>query len=862
MTAEKTTSAIVRYPHWELRPDEHCLLVRGSHANLGGRAYELLLALAKRPGATVTKEALLEAVWPGLVVEENNISVQISELRKLLGREAIQTVARVGYRLATPPSGEAPEGRGTGSGTGGGTAVALEAPGPWQARPELVGRDNDLEELRERLATGTLTTLVGTGGVGKTTLAHELSARIESTGAEVFWVDLAPIRDPRQVVQALSKVLRIQLASQGDPLDELAFALVGKRAFIVLDNCEHLLDEAARCVRRILDVGAQIRWLATSQTPLRLPGENVYRLEPLEVPPRGLECGHALEYGALALLSRRAMEADRRFRLDESNVDAAVSLCAQLDGLPLAIEMAAARVGAVGLEAVLQQLGRQLHLLKGRRGVDERHRTLQATLDWSYGLLSPSEQAVFRRLEPFLGGFTLAMTVEVVCDPDDPAQCAAATIDAVAELVDRSLVHRSAVDPRRFHLLESAREYARTQLEATGEWAAVRSRHMRAVALSFAQAPADAEELRDAEWIDRYAAERHNARAALDWASREGAADELARLVAAVALTDKFFSRQAEILQCDVPLALLDKAEPRLRAWAALELAWAHHLDGDRRLGVELADKAFTIFEALDVKSGQYRALAQLARQHESRLGGEADAHAAWLRMCAMDSSDVRPRTHLFCEISGGLLQRPQFGSRDLEELRQRAIAAGFDAQAAICAANMTDKLLVQRDYELAVDTIRGLLESTEKYPRAHGLLQQNLALALIQLGRTAEAYEPGRRAFVAMPAVGHHLAFTFALGAAREGRLADAAVLYGCVTRYREERHGQADRSEADAIAAMRPILDAGLSPQRLAERMRDGRAMSIAQALTEFFNQPRADATAAASAVPSGPTASPDRP
>jgi len=851
MTPNKPASGPMRFQGWELRPEERVLLVDGRPLPVGGRAFEVLLALVERRGRVVTKDELLAAAWAGLVVEENNISVQIAALRKLLGQKAIATVPGRGYQLSAAPLAAA--------------EPAARAPAALDHPPELLGRQADVSEVSRRLANCALVTIVGTGGVGKTSLARELFAQQQGARADdaCSWIDLAPIREGRQVVALLAKSFGVELKDSSTEIDALVAALGRMRSVVVLDNCEHVLAELARVVRLALEGAPGIRWLATSQEPLHVAGESVYRLEPLAVPTGRPSAAEAIGYAAVDLLCRRVADADRLFRLADADVTLAIELCAQLDGLPLAIEMVAPRVATFGLAEVHQRLGERLRLLSGGggRGGAWRHDTLRGTYDWSYGLLSECEQAVFRRLEPFLGGFRADLAQQVASDdaaggPVDPWRA----LDALGALVEKSLVQRSAEDPGRFHLLESARDYARSRLDLAGETADVHARHAHAVAARFAPAQADADRMTDEQWLRHYAPERHNARAALAWASRARAPDELARLVTALAMLDWFLCRQAEILQFEVPMDVLAAAAPPLRASAFLELSWAHYSDGDHALGAQLAHEALEIFESAGNAALAYRAAGQLTRLHEARPGMGEAAQSAWRRLQAFDDRQVPLRARLFCAISCGLANRPGFTVERLRELVRLAEDAGFSAIAAIGECNLTDKLLIAgRDAEV-VQTADHLLRSQAQPNRAHAFILHNKAVALIRLGRTAEAYEPARLAFQAMPGVAHFLVDAFAFAAVREGRFADAAILHGCGDRIREERHEKPDVSEARAIAETRTVLADALGDAQLGELMALGAAMSAVEALAikVFPREPRWGATGAPPAVARDPKSS----
>jgi predicted ATPase len=823
------------------------LLVNGVPVQIGSRAFELLLTLVRRRGTVVGRSELLEAVWPGLFVEENNIAVQVNTLRKLLGAKTIVTVPGRGYQLSADPIAE--------------EEASVER--PTSASNELFGRDGDLVVLSACLVDARLTTIVGPGGVGKTVLARAAFARHWALlHVPSYWIDLSPIREARQVVPLIAKSLGVEMNKPDQAAAGLMAALGQTEAFVALDNCEHLINEVSRFMGMALQGAPRLRWLTTSREPLRVPGETTHRLEPLSVPVVPVNVMQALKFGSLALLCKRVSETDRHFSLDDRNLAAAVELCAQLDGLPLAIEMAANRVATFGLEDVSRRLGQRLKLLKASSsGRVARHETLQATYDWSYSLLSKREQAVFRRLGPFLGGFRADMAQRVVSDEDEGGSIDSwAALDAIGALVEKSLVQRAVDEPGRFFLLESARDYACTCLEAAGETDATLRRHTRAVAEWFDPVQSDADRMTDAQWVRCYSPERHNARAALAWACEKRSADDAAQLVTALSMMDWMLCRQAEVLQSGVPLDLLAEASPARRAAAYLEFSWAHSCDGSHALGAQLSQEAFDIFTSLGESARAYRALAQLVRLHHTRPGMSGDARAAWAKLEQLDDRQLSLRTRLFCAISAGLVDRPEYTVERLEELRQLAEESGFESIAAICGCNLTNMLLIARRYEEVVDTADRLLRFGGQRPRANAFTLHNKACALISLGRVDEACEAARLAFQAMPAVAHFLVDSFAFGAAKEGRLADAALLLGCGNRVREENHEVSDEWEAKAIADTVALLESGLNPEQLRELLKLGAAMSTTELLEikVFARARQRRATAARAAGVPGPMSS----
>ncbi|MBT9501512.1 MAG: helix-turn-helix transcriptional regulator [Burkholderiaceae bacterium] len=541
----------LRFGRFELQISEQRLLVDGEPAPLRARALELLIVLVQRAGHLVTRQELLDLVWPGLVVEENNLSVQINALRKVLGSEIVATIPGRGYRFTAPlESGPAQANDGpppTLFAPLGGPHAKRQVWGSSQAPtplslvsklktnlpvllPPLIGRSVELSGLAALVDRRPLVTLLGAGGMGKTRLAQALlHQRLAHYEHGVCFIDLAVLARGDAVVSAVAAALGLPQPGGSAPLATLVNALAPLELLIGLDNAEHVVDAVAELASALLLGAPRARLLVTSQAPLKVGEESLYRLEPLALPPADAGAEAALLFGAVALFAQRAQALDRRFEVGAANVAQVVTLCRLLDGAPLAIELAAARLPQLGLEQLVSALHQRLSLLtQGRRDAPLRQQTLRATLEWSHGLLSPTEQTVFRRLSVFVGSASLALAQEVLADDASGGLAQLdpwAVLDALGALVDRSLVDLvegpgGPDDLPRYRQLNSARLFAGEQLLAADESAALARRHAQALRTLLEQGRTElyAGRLLFQAWQTELDPDVDNGLAALQWA--------------------------------------------------------------------------------------------------------------------------------------------------------------------------------------------------------------------------------------------------------------------------------------------------------------------------------------------------------
>jgi predicted ATPase/DNA-binding winged helix-turn-helix (wHTH) protein len=460
-----------------LIPEQQLLMEGPTPVRLGSRAFEILAALVERSGKLVRKDELLARAWPDTFVDDSNLKVSIAALRRTLGERPdgaryIATVKGRGYQFTAPirllersaSSRDAP-------------AALPRVHNLPIAATHILGRADDIDAVLGQLEESRFVTIVGPGGIGKTRVALAVAERMIATVEYGAWfVDLALLSDPTLVPGAIATALGLKVHSANIYVALSAF-LRERPLLLVLDNCEHLIDAVAFCAERILAGAASVRILATSREPLRARGEQIYRLLPLETPAdsRSLKAADVLAFAAVELFVERATASFSGFSLNDADAPVVAEICRRLDGMALAIELAATRVDAFGVREILGLLGDRFRLLKGWRTAPDRHQTLTAALDWSYDLLTESERSLLRRLSVFAGIFGLESAFAVAGDEKlGPIRLTA----DLANLVAKSLVcaERGQIATL-YRLLDTTRNYAFLKLLEKGEFDRCRRRH-------------------------------------------------------------------------------------------------------------------------------------------------------------------------------------------------------------------------------------------------------------------------------------------------------------------------------------------------------------------------------------------------
>ena len=592
---------VLEFGPFELRRSSRVLLDGGSPVRLGSRAFEILLALVERAGQVVSKRELIARAWPGLFVEESNLRVHVAALRKVLrdphaSPRYIRSVSGFGYSFIAPVANKersvsvVPD-------------VSLAVPTPLT---NIVGRTEAVDAITKQVKARRLVTIVGPGGIGKSTVALAAAEQLAAYySRRIHLVELSVIEDPGLTTTALATAIGVSVSAT-EPVKSLVAFFRDLKALLVLDNCEHVIEAAAQLIEGLLQGAPRVDILVTSREPLLVQGESVYRLDALTIPPLvpSLTAERARTYSAVELFLERAAGNFEDFVLTDENAHDVATICSRLDGIPLAIELAATRVELLGVRGLLTELDRLLLLLsKGRRTAQPRHRSLRALLDWSYEALASKEQTILRRLSVFRGAFSPRSAVDVVCDE---TLTASAVDDGLIVLAGKSMLNTEiSEETLSYRLLQTTRTYASEKLEAVPlEHNATLRRHAEHLCSVLTDAQTKWDTLPRSQWVQHYGRLIDDVRSALDWAFAPGGDVSLGATLTAAALPfgfqlaqiDEFAHRAERALQT---LAGLSPPQPvvELRLTAALAVLLSNMgSDEDRaaamhRRAVEIADR-------------------------------------------------------------------------------------------------------------------------------------------------------------------------------------------------------------------------------------------------------------------------------
>jgi predicted ATPase/DNA-binding winged helix-turn-helix (wHTH) protein len=593
----------VQFGPFVLKMGRRTLTRDGSPVTLGSRAMDILACLVANAGRLLTNAEIIRHAWPDTFVDETNLRVHISAIRRALGdtrRESvyITNVPGRGYTFIA----EVIRGMDDLADKRLPSAIPVIPP-ERRLNSKLFGRSKALEKLSEQLRDARLLTIVGPGGIGKSTVARAVLGRL---AAEVVWVDLAELSSGELISTEVAS--KLDIPTRGDDIDgEIAEALDGRDIVIVLDSCEHVVDAAALFVESILARTASPRFLATSREPLRSDGEWVHRLSPLDLPETGMTVAEAMESPAVQLFVERAAACRGGYTLGGEDVSYVVELCQQLDGIALAIELAAARMDTMSAKTLSTSLKDSFRVLsRGRRTALLRHQTLRATLDWSYFVLTPQEQTAVQQLSIFRGWFTDDAASAVLDDPDE----------VVENLVSKSLVVAEALsDTTRYRLLDTTRFYAAEKLLESGQYSTVMSRLAEYLSELFEISEQDLTSASMEDWSEDFVQHVASLRLALDWAFEPGG-DQMLGVRLTVAALPLFF-RLSVLDECFVSvtkaIAYLDAhpdRDERRRMKLYTALGWPQMRSTERpEKGIDAWTAALRIAERLGDVDYQLRAI-------------------------------------------------------------------------------------------------------------------------------------------------------------------------------------------------------------------------------------------------------------
>jgi predicted ATPase len=523
--ARQPNGSTYAFGAFRLVPKERKLLLDDGPVQLGSRAFDMLVVLVERAGLVVSADELMRLVWPGVTVDEANLRVQVGTLRKALargegGRLAIKTVPLQGYCFVQPVIRSDAE------------LTAQDNPEAQHNLPspltQIVGRGDAIELLSKSLANHRLVTVIGPGGIGKTTVALAVARGSLMRFADgARFVDFSSLSEPRLVGSALASAFGIGVLSQ-DPIAGLLAHLRDKQMLLVLDTCEHVVEVAAALAETLLAGLPGIRIMATSREALRAKGEWVHRLPSLPSPSSvsGLTAAEALAFPAIELFVQQAAATLNEFELRDDDLQVVAEICRCLDGIPLAIELAAARVDELGLRELAARLRDSFSVLtRGRRTALPRHLTLNAALAWSYDLLACEEQVMLRRLAVFRGLFTAGAAFAVAGAEPAGQRLAAETLSNL--FVKSLLVVDANSDVLLYRMLDTTRAFAAEQLRQSGEFDIISKRHAAYVCDALREAQRDWGAEESTLWLGKYRHLIDDVRAALDWAASETGDREL-----------------------------------------------------------------------------------------------------------------------------------------------------------------------------------------------------------------------------------------------------------------------------------------------------------------------------------------------
>jgi predicted ATPase/DNA-binding winged helix-turn-helix (wHTH) protein len=463
---DDTHQQVISFGPFLLFPKARRLEKDGAPLHVGSRALDILVYLAERPGEVVNKRELLKQIWADVNVDEGSLRFHVTALRKALGSDAdgaryVVNVPGRGYCLATSIAR---------TDTSREPSTDIASPAHSLPAPrKMIGRAEAIEKISTELSLHRFVSIVGSGGIGKTSVAIAVGHhQLKAFEGRVFFVDFGALRNSKLVPASIASVLGLNVNAE-DPLPGLLAFLRGRRILLIFDSCEHVVDTLTPLAERIIGELPELHVLSTTRESFRAERERVFRLFPLDCPPEldGQGVTDILAYPAAQLFVERVTASLGEFQLSEEEAPLVAEVCRRLDGIALALELAAGQVHAYGIAGTVSLLNSRFSLLwRGRRTAIPRHQTLGAALGWSYELLPPIESATLRRLSVFVGRFTLGAAIKIASYPEVSET---ETVEAIASLLSKSLIATPSAQPLRYRLLDTTRVFAGEKLTESGE---------------------------------------------------------------------------------------------------------------------------------------------------------------------------------------------------------------------------------------------------------------------------------------------------------------------------------------------------------------------------------------------------------
>ena len=836
----------------EVHPQQRRLLVEGRDVAIGSRAFDVLVALAERPGCLVSKNDLLELAWPGVVVEENNLQVQVSSLRKVLGPSSIATIPGRGYRFTLvrdDADAAAQETRRNRPPHDVRAAAASLAP----AIDELYGREHDIVCIADLVRRHKLVTVVGPAGIGKTRLARAVVERLyDEFPHGTRFVELAPLGGPALLGVTVAAALGVPVSDERSARTSIVNALADQRMLLVLDNCEHLLDEVDLLVAALRTGAPGVHILATTQEVLRHADEHRYRVEPLAVPEEST-IAVARRAGAVELFMARAQAVDPRLTLTDANVAAVVEICRRLDGIPLALELAAGRLPLLGIDGVRARLNERFLLLTaGSRIALRRHQTLRAALEWSHALLAEDEQTVFAKLGVFAGSFSLEAAQKLAAGEGMDEWC---VLDHLSALVDKSLVGVEGGEPPRYRMLETTRAFALERLAHAGATQETMRRHAHVMLDVFEDFHREHEMHCPAAAAERLAPDHDNLRSALHWACSNDCDAGIAVSLLGFAGSPSGYLRHVALraeawAMCEMvrPLAgAATSVAQAARFWLACTL---HGGDNAPAVAVEDGRRAVELFRGLGDDAGRYLACNYLAfallqtgriEEAHARLEALALHDPAWPEALRMRVDNVAILIYIECKRVDDARSHAEgylVAARGKGNVREERTAFSLLVDVEVLAGN------VHRAASVAAEALALRPPEADRISASNrssdGLNLRIFATAFTLAGRLAEADALYREALArARPSFGTS-AFVLLDAAtllARRGRFDDAARVRAYAAQAYDRSGRRPRRVARELDERLRATLARERSPEVLARLYDEGRAWSDEEACARAF-------------------------